>query len=72
MLPSTSRYAFGHVAYCARCGHVYQACPHSNCQVTWDKNHAARIGLRYELGKRCNPDHDTATYTDPGWSKATE
>lgn len=56
-------------AYCKRCGQLYDDCVHINTRdVASEINyeHAQRIRLRYEFGKRFDPwNHDTNSYTDP-------
>lgn len=55
--------------HCSRCGQLYDQCQHINTMGTADEEHAARIRARYAIGKRFNPDHDTAAYTDPPATK---
>ncbi len=50
--------------FCCRCGEVVP-CHHVSCDVIEDPDHAERIRARYAFGKRYNPDHDEAIYTDP-------
>jgi hypothetical protein len=50
--------------FCCRCGQLDEHCPHLNCATTFDAEHAARIKARYAIGKRFDPNHDTADYTD--------
>lgn len=54
----------GITAWCGRCGERVP-CHHLNCSTITDADHAERIRARYAFGKLYNPDHDTATYTDP-------